>query len=635
MKNNMRKAIAKTLVCTTVLASGGMSGVAEFFWGVGSDGLAAVFAPVEMQAKTFSHDEVVHVTIGPRDIVFENTDIGGLWGVAGDMSRFSKTMFSEGWMRYGGSLGERISQGNYISIDGNYMFGDSDITHKYRFGDSEGITYTRHFKNGVAAAGVGIEDITSVTGASSRPVTIDKQGNIISNSHSQELSDYIPTIDDPLDQEVERFVVEGDSWETDRYGYRSKTTGEIIIPAIYVDASVFNEGYAAVEYNKMAYIIKNPLIDSELTDVADAVDYTLTPVYSQALCNQQLTGITSSTATLVSGTLPSGLALLSDGTLYGVPTETGTFEFTVLDDSTYRTYKIIITVATSSSILSNNAYSIITALPTITSNSQNYSMTIDRASSYLDSLYINGVKLTKGVDYEVSGSNDTTITIYISFLSRLPVGDNTLTAIFHVGTATNTGGVSQIFNKVATQDVTSAMPFTDVKTSDWYYETLQYVYKNNIFSGTSDTTFAPNSNMTRAMLVATLYRIEGSPTANSTPFTDVKLSDWYGQAVSWAEANGIVSGTSATTFAPNNLLTREQMAAILDRYCTYKGITLPMTTSETVADINSVSDWAKTSVETTYRAGILNADSSNNFNPKNTTTRADAAYILAKFLLTY
>ena len=124
--------------------------------------------------------------------------------------------------------------------------------------------------------------------------------------------------------------------------------------------------------------------------------------------------------------------------------------------------------------------------------------------------------------------------------------------------------------KAAYEAVTSnkKMAFTDVSNSDWFYPTVGYAYDTGLMSGTSASTFAPTTQTSRAMIVQLLYNMEGRPavdTANN-PFADVPSGEWYAPAVLWAYQNGVTTGTSATTFSPDTLVTREQVAVFLYRY---------------------------------------------------------------------
>ena len=115
-------------------------------------------------------------------------------------------------------------------------------------------------------------------------------------------------------------------------------------------------------------------------------------------------------------------------------------------------------------------------------------------------------------------------------------------------------------------------PFKDVDTGKWYHVSIDYVLTHSMMNGVSGTSFAPNSNLTRGMLVQILFNLEGKPQSASASFSDVKADAWYAKAVGWAAANKVVTGYADGTFRPNAAVTREQAAAILYRYAQSKGI---------------------------------------------------------------
>ena len=187
--------------------------------------------------------------------------------------------------------------------------------------------------------------------------------------------------------------------------------------------------------------------------------------------------------------------------------------------------------------------------------------------------------------------------------------------------------------KVGKGTVTTTMSFTDVKSTDWFYSSVEYVYTNGIMAGTSTTKFEPSSKLNRAMVVTMLYRIENQPAASGNSFSDVKnTSDWYYSAVCWAARNGIVNGITATTFAPMTNITREQLAAILYRYAGYKNQNTASTGSLAgFADASSVSAYAETAMKWAVGAGIING-SNGKLNPQGTATRAEAAAMFQRFM---
>lgn len=179
-------------------------------------------------------------------------------------------------------------------------------------------------------------------------------------------------------------------------------------------------------------------------------------------------------------------------------------------------------------------------------------------------------------------------------------------------------------------------PFTDVKESDWFYETVKYVNQNGIINGMTEDTFAPGTQLTRAMLVTILYRVEGSPEVQSdSKFSDVKTSEWYGAPVIWASENGIVNGVSDTEFAPNNAITREQIAAIMYRYAQAKGYDVgiaKVTSIDGYDDLDTISSWAVDAVKYTVGSGIMKGKTENTINPKDQATRAEAATVVMRFI---
>lgn len=175
--------------------------------------------------------------------------------------------------------------------------------------------------------------------------------------------------------------------------------------------------------------------------------------------------------------------------------------------------------------------------------------------------------------------------------------------------------------------------FMDVPASAWYYDAVEYVYENGLMSGVSSGWFAPNDTLTRAMVVQTLYAMEGRPSAASAGFADVAPGDWYAGAVNWAAANGVVSGVSETSFAPNSALTREQLALILYRYAQYKGYdtTQGGMAIREFADYGSISSWAAEAMGWAVNAGLISGVGGNQIAPTGTATRAQVAQILMNF----
>lgn len=186
---------------------------------------------------------------------------------------------------------------------------------------------------------------------------------------------------------------------------------------------------------------------------------------------------------------------------------------------------------------------------------------------------------------------------------------------------------------VSEPPVEAALPFTDVADGDWFSDVVRYVYEQGLMTGTSDREFSPNLTTTRGMIVSILNRLEGGPTAESAGFTDVQGGDWYADAVNWAASEGIVVGFEDNTFRPNDLITREQLAAIFCNYAEWKGMD-----SSSRADLSnyndaaSISSWAAETVQWAIAEGLITGMPGNLLEPQGSATRAQVAAILERFL---
>ena len=179
-----------------------------------------------------------------------------------------------------------------------------------------------------------------------------------------------------------------------------------------------------------------------------------------------------------------------------------------------------------------------------------------------------------------------------------------------------------------------APAFTDIH-NHWAADNILFAASRGLLSGTSDTTFSPGTGMTRGMFVTALGRLAGiNPDSYQTgKFTDVKADAYYAPYVNWAAQNGIMEGVTATTFAPDTNINREQMAVIMANYAKKLGYDLPKTLrAVTFADNAQISSWAKDAVKAMQQAGILAGKANNCFDPKGTATRAEVATVLRRFV---
>ena len=186
---------------------------------------------------------------------------------------------------------------------------------------------------------------------------------------------------------------------------------------------------------------------------------------------------------------------------------------------------------------------------------------------------------------------------------------------------------------IAYRDAAWENPFTDVQEDAWYFDAVQYMQQKGLMVGVSANSFAPEQATSRAMLVSMLYRLEGSPAVQSeNPFQDVAANRWYTNAVIWAAERGIVSGYTADTFGPERNLSREQMAAILYRYASYKQMDVSATSDLSgFKDLAQLSNYAKTAMQWAHAEGLIVGMSSEILAPAGTASRAQMAAVMMRF----
>lgn len=179
-------------------------------------------------------------------------------------------------------------------------------------------------------------------------------------------------------------------------------------------------------------------------------------------------------------------------------------------------------------------------------------------------------------------------------------------------------------------------PFNDVNEGDWFYDSVKYANENNLMGGTKDTEFAPNLTLTRGMLVTILYRMAGEPAVNkSIPFGDVSAESYYTNAVIWAQQNGIVSGINESEFAPEDNITREQIAVIIYRFAKDQGYDVSSfedTNILSYTDFDEISEYAIEAMQYAVGSSLINGKTESTLNPKENATRAEIAAILQRFI---
>lgn len=280
------------------------------------------------------------------------------------------------------------------------------------------------------------------------------------------------------------------------------------------------------------------------------------------------------------------------------------------------------------------------------------------ANEVVDPETFNELKITVDNGYTVIGAYEVKLTNYKESLTlTFPVDDKhngkryvvrhrtaTGKIVSYTGTVENgkiTIQVTElspfmlaILDSKATPDA-KVNPFTDVKESDWFYNTVLWNHDMGLLQGTSATTFSPNTPMTRGMFAAVLARVDGADLSGftGTKFTDVDMSKYYGPSVAWASENGIIAGYGNKLFGAEDRITREQMAAMLANYIRIKNIDISAVQSETVhyADDSQISPWAKDSVYIMQIHGLMGGRPGNLYGPKSIASRAEVAQVFLNY----
>ncbi len=338
------------------------------------------------------------------------------------------------------------------------------------------------------------------------------------------------------------------------------------------------------------------------TSFQDAVDAAGDNAIVEVLKNENLTATMSGESRTIhvkNGTDKSSITVTINGTTKTIAqNQSETFTYTHSSSSGTTRYSVEVRGTTGGTV---------TASPTRAAKGATVTLTVRADEGYqLDGLTVTD---SKGGTVKLTDKGSGTYTF------TMPASKVTVQATF-------------------TQNQSGTLPFTDVKTGDWFYEAVQYVYDKGMMTGVSADRFAPASTTTRGMIVTILYRLENEPAVSGgSAFTDVESGAWYADAVAWAAANDIVNGTSATTFAPNSPITREQMATMLYRFAQYKGMDA-VTLQENLTgypDGGQVSDYAIPAMNWAVGQGLIAGMENGTLVPQGSATRAQVATILMRF----
>lgn len=191
------------------------------------------------------------------------------------------------------------------------------------------------------------------------------------------------------------------------------------------------------------------------------------------------------------------------------------------------------------------------------------------------------------------------------------------------------------FQYIPTVNAADTTDYEDVSIESWYFQPVTFCSEMGLMNGIGQGQFAPAGSINRAMFVTILHRLAGSPDAAPNSFTDVPTDSFYAKAVDWAAEQGIVKGTSETTFSPERSIIRQDMACMLARYLIHidSDILRGYECEQYFVDVDLVSDYAQDAVELMRRTGLFQGDEASNFRPLDTANRAEAATLFTRVAL--
>ncbi len=262
-----------------------------------------------------------------------------------------------------------------------------------------------------------------------------------------------------------------------------------------------------------------------------------------------------------------------------------------------------------------------------------YSWKIDaNHGEFIGMRFDNSVVLT---DKYTSAEGSTIVRLSPEYLDTMSQSKHMVRFLFKYGYAETSLTISTERDESIYDYSGAYCPFVDVNENDWYYDAVMAAYQNGLFAGTTPTTFSPDDPMTRGMFSAVLARFDGVDLTgyNVSPFTDVDINEYYGRPIAWAAENLIISGVGGGRFAPDENITREQMAVILANYIKFKGMDLPQNgTIQSFDDSSQFSPWAIEAIDYIRRLGFLNGYG-NNFYPQNPASRAEVAQMFLQLMI--
>jgi len=399
------------------------------------------------------------------------------------------------------------------------------------------------------------------------------------------------------------------------------------------------EGFQAGDYT--IYVFTEQIINDVSYIAAGSAEFTIEPAFITGKADNKIVTVNSNMPELtlaandIAGVLEDEredyLSLLY-ADCFGTTTQTGSYPIYARIDSTnplYEAYLQDLKLYKNSFkfILQNGVLKVKSA----TTSSSSGSLTV-----YYDITATAGVggSISPSGSVSVTGGSDKTFTVTPDSgykIADVLVNGESVGAV----SSYTLNNVSKDYTIEAKFSLVNST-FTDIPENAWYYDAVNFVLQRGLFEGTTDTTFEPESPVTRAMFVTILGRLNQVDQAAypGSSFNDVPTGQWYSAYVEWAAQNGIVKGYSGNQFLPNTEITREELCAMLARYCEYAGIELPqLVGAANFADNDQIGDWAKAYVNAAQVAKLVQGMENNLFNPSENASRAQVAAILMRLIL--
>jgi len=340
------------------------------------------------------------------------------------------------------------------------------------------------------------------------------------------------------------------------------------------------------------------------------------------------------TFNLVSGNLPEGLALRPTGEIYGIPTTTGTYTFTVearfAGGQTFPNVRKQFTITVLSNTDTNvnrtidDGYSILTRIPSLLMTAEDQLFELEGVIAEFKELYINGQKMELNTDY-IAEEGSTRITVRAQTIRNTGAGTNTIAAEFRLE------GDDANQMKRAAQNYTYGTSvvdiYDDIIAGAWYVDYVQWAFNNEFMTGTGAKTFAPHSPTTQATIVTVLARLADVQLGNFNDVVDAGIpsGQWYTNAARWAKSVGLFSGT----FTPDAALPRSGMAVMLQKFVEIVGIdTSAADTDVEFTDAGSMDAATLQAFTILYGIGVFEGNGKLDMNPAGRTTRAELSTLL-------